>query len=118
MHVLHMHDQTAYVKHPLTLYVPKSSTADTRDPLSYRGIHITPALYTLYCNMLNGRLIKWKLELEILIDTQNGFRKGCSTVDHILSLTSIVETRKLKHQSTYMAFIDFEKAYDATDRTL
>ena len=27
--------------------VPKSSTADTRDPLSYRGIHITSALYTL-----------------------------------------------------------------------
>ena len=88
--------------------VPKSSTADTRDPLSYRGIHITSALYKLYCNILNERLIKWESELEILSDTQNGFRKGRSTVDHIV--TSIIETRKLKRQPTFTAFIDFKKA--------
>ena len=33
-------------------------------------------------------------------------------------MTSIIETRKLKRQSTYTAFIDFKKAYDAIDRTL
>ena len=99
--------------------VPKSSTADTRDPLSYRGIHITSALYKLYCNILNERLIKWESELEILGDTQNGFRKGRSTVDHIVTLTSIIETRKLKRQPHFTAFIDFKKkAYDAIDRTL
>ena len=87
--------------------VPKSSTADTRDPLSYRGIHITSALYKLYCNILNERLIKWESELEILSDTQNGFRKGRSTVDHMVTLTSIIETRKLKRQPTFTAFIDF-----------
>ena len=63
-------------------------------------------------------MIKWESELEILTDAQNGFRKGRSTVDHILSLTSIIETRKLKCQSTYTAFIDFKKAYDVIDRTL
>ena len=57
-------------------------------------------------------------ECEILNDSQNGFRKGRSTVDHILTLTSIIETRKLKRQSTFAAFIDFKKAYDAIDRTL
>ena len=98
--------------------VPKSSTADTRDPLSYRGIHITSALYKLYCNILNERLIKWESELEILSDTQNGFRKGRSTVDHIVTLTSITETRTLKRQPTFTAFIDFKKADDAIDRTL
>ena len=83
-----------------------------------RGIHITPALYKLYCNILNERLIKWESEPEILTDAQNDFRKGRSTVDHILSLTSIIEIRKLKRQSTYTAFIDFKKAYDAIDRTI
>ena len=97
---------------------PKSSTADTRDPLSCRGIHITSALYKLYCNILNERFIKWESELEILSDTQNRFRKGRSTVDHIVTLTSIIETRKLKRQLTFRAFIDFKKAYDAIDRTL
>ena len=55
--------------------VPKSSTSDTRDPLSYRGIHITSALYKLYCNILNERLSKWESELEILSDAQNGFQQ-------------------------------------------
>ena len=63
--------------------VPKSSNADTWDPLSYTGIHITLALYKLYCNILNEQLIKWESELEILTDAQNGLRKGHSTVDHI-----------------------------------
>ena len=109
---------TEYVGNGYHHPVPKSSTADTRDPLSYRGIHITSALYKLYCNILNERLIKWESELEILSDTQNGFRKGRSTVDHIVTLTSIIETRKLKRQPTFTAFINFKKAYDAFDRTL
>ena len=41
-----------------------------------------------------------------------------STMDHILTLTSIIETRKLSRQPTFTAFIDFKKAYDAIDRTL
>ena len=44
--------------------------------------------------------------------------KGRNTVDHIVSLTSIVETRKLKRQSTVTAFIDFTKAYDSINRDL
>ena len=49
---------------------------------------------------------------------QNGFRKGRNTIDHISTLTSIVETRKLKGKSTFTAFIDFKKAYDSINRTL
>ena len=39
-------------------------------------------------------------------------------MDHIVSLTSIIETRKLKRQSTFTAFIDFTKAYDSINRDL
>ena len=98
--------------------VPKSSTSDARDPMSYRGVNITPAVYKLYCNILNDRLLKWEQENSILNDAQNGFRKGRSTIDHVLSLTSIIETRKLKRQPTFAAFIDFRKAYDAIHRKL
>ena len=51
--------------------------------------------------------MEWEDENSVLCDPQNGFRKGRSTVDHIVSLTSIVETRKLKRQSIFTAFIDF-----------
>ena len=74
--------------------VVKSSTNDPRDPLSYRDITITPSIYKLYCNVLNNRLMKWEIENSIIHDAQNGF-----------SLTSIIDSRKLKRQSTFTAFI-------------
>ena len=46
------------------------------------------------------------------------FVKGRSTIDHISSLTNIIETRKLKRKQTFVAFIDFRKAYDSIDRSL
>ena len=36
--------------------IPKSRTSDPRDPLSYRGITLPPAIYKLYCSILNERL--------------------------------------------------------------
>ena len=39
-------------------------------------------------------------------------------LDHLSSLTTIVETRIKKRQDTFAAFIDFSKAYDRINRTL
>ena len=78
----------------------------------------TYCLYKLYCNVINNRLMEWEAENSVLCDPQNGFRKGRSTVDHIVSLSSIIETRKLKRQYTVTAFIDFTKAYDSINRDL
>ena len=68
--------------------------------------------------MLNNRLVKFAEENNIYVDEQNGFRRGRSTVDHISTLTSIIEYRKLNRLSTYAAFIDFKKAYNSIDRFL
>ena len=103
-----------YVLNP----IPKSSTVDKRDPLSYRGIALAPASYKLFCGILNNRLIEWAETNNILADEQNGLRKGRSTVDHISSLVNIVETRKLKRKQTFAAFVDFRKAYDSINRSL
>ena len=56
--------------------IPKSTTSDRRDPLSYRGITLTSSVYKLYCIILNARLRKWETERSILEDNQNGFRKS------------------------------------------
>ena len=98
--------------------IPKSSTADRRDPLNYRGITLTSSVYKLYCNILNDRLSKWENSNNILLDNQNGFRKNRSTVDHVMTITSIIETRKLNKKNTFAAFIDFRKAYDNINRNL
>ncbi|MCG8048458.1 MAG: reverse transcriptase family protein, partial [Candidatus Thiodiazotropha endolucinida] len=103
-------------KYGLITPIPKSSMEDLRNPTNYRGITLTSVVYKIFCNILNNRLSLWENENQILNDAQNGFRRGRSTIDHICTLTSIIETRKQKRQSTFAAFIDFRKAYDGINR--
>ena len=96
--------------------IPKSSSADPRDPLSYRGISLASAIYKIYASILNSRLNDWSERDGKITEEQNGFRKERSTIDQILSLTNIIETRKKRRRSTFSAFIDFRKAYDMINR--
>lgn len=98
--------------------IPKSSTSDPRDPSCYRGIALASSIYKLYCGIINQRLSTWAEENNLLNDAQNGFRKGRGTVDHLCTLSSIIETRKRQKLSTFVAFIDFRKAYDSVNRQL
>ena len=98
--------------------VPKSSTADRRGPLNYRAITLTSSVYKLYCNILNERLSKWENTNNIILYNQNGFRKKRSTFDHIMTITSLIQTRKSQNKDTFAAFINFRKAYDSIDRNL
>ncbi|CAG2196114.1 unnamed protein product [Mytilus edulis] len=75
--------------------IPKCSTSDTRDPMSYRVITLVPTSYKLYCGVLNSRLTVKVDELNCIHDEQNGFRSNCSTIDHLSTITSIIETRKM-----------------------
>ena len=98
--------------------IPKCTTSDPRDPYNYRGITITCAMYKLYCSILNERLTKWADSLNVLEDEQNGFRKNRSCLDHLYTLTNIIESRKLRRQNTFVAYVDFSKAYDRLHRDL
>ena len=75
-------------------------------------------VYTIYCSILNHRLSHWIESNNILCDEQNDFRSGRCTVDHVGSLTSIIETRMKKKSDTFVAFIDFSKASDRINRQL
>ena len=86
-----------------------------RDPLSYRGITLALSAYKLYCSILDNRLLTWLDTRDIIQDEQNNFRKSKSTIDHLSTLTSIIETRKRRKLST---FADFKKAYDTVNRSL
>ena len=48
--------------------IPKSSTFDKRDPLSDRGISLAPAMYKLYCSILNRRLSFWSERNDKVVD--------------------------------------------------
>ena len=96
----------------------KNAKEDPRDPLNYRGITVTSAVYKLFCSVLNQRLTCGVDDNDIICDEQNGFRIGRSTVDHLSNLISVIETRMKKKQVTCAAFIDFSKAYDRINRAL
>ena len=45
-------------------------------------------------------------------ETQCGFRKGCSTEDHLFTLMGPMEMVKKKRRRLWMVFVDLRKAYD------
>ncbi len=98
--------------------IPKSSLVDPRMPLQYRGISLISTVYKVFSNVMNTRIVKVAEENHIFCDEQNGFRKGRSCLDHIFVLTSIIRNRKAQRLPTFVAYIDFEKAFDRVDRNL
>jgi hypothetical protein len=101
-----------------SIITPIPKTGDVRVTSNYRGISVACSMYKLYCSILNNRFITWSEELELIQDEQNGFRKSRSCVDHLSSLSMIVDIRKTQKRSTFCAFIDFRKAYDSIQRDL
>ena len=55
--------------------------------------------------------------LNLLSDYQNGFRKGRSCEDHAFTLSTVLCINQAK-QSTFIAYIDFERAFDWVDRNM
>ena len=66
--------------------------------------------------MVNDRLV-WTLERERLIsEYQCGFRRGRSTLDHLVKFESFLRNAFIRKQHAVAVFFDLEKAYDMTWR--
>ena len=68
--------------------------------------------------MLNSRLIKFLEHNNLLHNSQNGFRPRRSTEDHIFVLNSVIQNRLHENKDTFIAYIDFAKAFDTVGRPL
>ena len=97
--------------------IPKKDK-DNRDPLQNRCITIMCCVAKIYSGILNRRLQDYLEKNEILFEEQNGFRASRSCIDHVLVLCTILRNRKSMNLNTFLAFIDFQKAFDSVDRHL
>jgi hypothetical protein len=96
--------------------IPKCSSKDPRKPLNYRGITISSIPGKIYATVLNNRLTKWLEDHNVLSESQNGYRRDRSCLDHLYTLTSMIQARKSKHQSTFVCYVDAHKAFDSVNR--
>lgn len=85
-------------------------------PSSYRPIALTSCLAKTFESVLNIRLT-FVLEVRELLDIhQCGFKKACSTTDHLVRFENTVREAFIHKQHCLAVFFDLEKAYDTTWR--
>ena len=90
--------------------IPK--TGDLRKPENYRGIALIPVGLKILCALVIARFNKILTANSILCQEQAGFRSREECVAQAASLMEILTRRRTTGETTYMAFIDFKKAYD------
>jgi hypothetical protein len=94
--------------------IPKKPSARTLD--QHRGIALMNLAAKLFNRILLDRVRplvdKW------LLNEQNGFRRGRSTTQHILTLRRITEECIAHKLELHLIFIDFRKAFDSVSRAM
>lgn len=77
---------------------------------NYRPISLLPTVYKIFSTIINNRIGR-SLEMKQPIE-QAGFRKGFCTIDHIHTLELIIEKYQEFQKPLYVAYIDYQKAFD------
>lgn len=98
----------------VALVISLFKKGDRNNCENYRGISLLNTSYKLYTKMINERLKT--ITEEIILEEQNGFRKGRSCNDNVFTIKQIIEKRREFNQETHLAFVDFEKAFDRVNR--
>ena len=88
------------------------------DPNNYRCISLSDVSGTLFSTIINRLLQMWIDMNDVIGEQQAAFRKDYSTVDHIFTLLAIVQKQLSLNPKLYVAFIDFEKAFDCISRQI
>lgn len=97
----------------LVIPIPKPGK-DLSVPSNYRPIALTSCLCKSLERILNKRLTYF-LESNDIIDVhQCGFRRGRSTLDHLVRMESFIRDAFISKSQVTAVFFDLEKAYDTT----
>lgn len=96
--------------------VPLLKSGDPMMPTNYRTIMIGHCLAKIYGSILEHELSSWTEKQRLRAQGQAGFRRGHTTLDHILTLRTIIEEGRARGRRIYCCFVDFRKAFDTVPR--
>ena len=93
----------------LPIYKGKGSPKDCRN---YRGITLlsVPGKVFALLNKARDQLLPHRRT------EQSGFMPGGSTIDRIVTLNTVIESRKEFQRPLWIAFVDLKAAFDSVDR--
>jgi len=98
------------------IIVPIHKKGDKADLNNYRGITLNSCIAKMYTKLITNNVSKFLENHDILSEIQGGFRADRRCEDHIFTLKSITSIRKLDRKNTFLAFLDFKKAFDSVWR--
>ncbi|CAG4983697.1 unnamed protein product [Colias eurytheme] len=91
---------------------PIYKSEDKKDVTNYRPVSLLPTLSKVLERLVNYRLTSFLEKNKLLTNSQYGFRKGKSTEEAILRLTTLVYEYLDKGDKVIGVFLDFKKAFD------
>lgn len=102
-----------------TVVIPLYKKGSVNDPNNYRGIALLDVLSKVYIAIITKRLTFYLNAYCKICEAQAGFRSGYCTVDNAFILQAIVSKYLcMKRKTLYVAFIDFQKAFDSVDHNI
>ncbi|XP_072025104.1 uncharacterized protein [Amphiura filiformis] len=98
------------------IIIPIYKKGSKNDLNNYRGITLNSCVSKVFNRLISKVISSFLDDNDILTEIQGGFRKDHRCEDHILTVKSITATRLAEGKNTYMAFLDFRKAFDTVWR--
>lgn len=98
------------------IIIPIHKKGKKCDLNNYRGITLDSCVSKIYNRLITKSISTFLEENNILSEIQGGFRADHRCEDHIFTLKSIVTCRHAENKQTFLAFLDFKKAFDSVWR--
>jgi len=95
-----------------SVIIPIHKKGPKEDPDMYRPIALNSCIGKVFSTLMLKELQAERMKKCPENINQAGFVKGAMTVDHIMTLHTIVHKYKQLKKPVYGAFIDFRKAFD------